>query len=222
MGAELRPCPLAGWLQASHYTCLSLSFLLCRWDNRPYLPGHICSTEACVEPSLHTVPLSPTSLVAKKMGFKPVQESWGAGPSALAGAPHIQAQSHSRATDGGAGASDPPAGADRGPSRSVTGPRAARRAGRGLQPASWLRLASERAMAGHEGRAIWGARQEGHWCGARGPALGWKRRLRAWGAPVGMKPSSRGKGSSREGPWTAMALWGLLGAVASPMLGPSE
>lgn len=58
--------------------------------------------------------------------------------------------------------------------------------------ASWLQLASERAMAGHEGRAIWGARQEGHWCGARGPALGWKRCLRAWGAPVGMKPSSRG------------------------------
>lgn len=164
-----------------------------------------------MEPSLHTVPLSPTSLVAKKTGFKPVQESWGAGPSAPAGAPHIQAQSHSRATDGGAGASDPPAGADRGPSRSVTGPRAARRAGRGLQPASWLRLASERAMAGHEGRAIWGARQEGHWCGARGPALGWKRQ-----APEGLGGTRWHEALiQREGffPGGAMDCDGPLGTV---------
>lgn len=89
LGAELGPRLLAGWLPASCYTCLSLSFLFCGGDNSPYLPGACASAPWRPAWSRHRAQghRPPPALLQKRRGFELLQHSWGVGLSALAGAP---------------------------------------------------------------------------------------------------------------------------------------
>lgn len=125
LGARLRPRPPAGWPQASHYTCLSLSFLFHRWDNRPYLPGPTEGLTATCKCSVSFSPpprRPPPALLQKKMRFPAAAEGelgrgcwpWRAGQPAPTRAPVIGAQScsHGCPAHSGGGAGIPPTRAD--------------------------------------------------------------------------------------------------------------
>lgn len=117
LGARLRPRSPAGWPQASHYTCLSLSFLFHRWDNRPYLPGPTEGLTATRKRSMSFSPpprRPPPALLQKKMRFLAAAEGeLGRGrllpPEPVTGA---QSCSHGCPAHSGGGAGIPPTRAD--------------------------------------------------------------------------------------------------------------